>query len=765
MIRFFFCLLMLTSIIVSGQEPQGDLALGQWKSHLPYSTGVSVTQSAETVFFATDQSLFSVDKEEHSIQLYNKVSGLSDIGIRQINYNQSLNVLLIAYSNSNIDLLDADGITNISDIKRKSIPGDKRINNIYFNGDFAWLSCGFGVVQMDLVNEETKSTTFTPFIVNAVRIHNGYLFASTENGIYRIINDGSANIQDFSIWERMSTANGLPSAYYSNALEELDGQLFADVNDSLFVFGGVNWTFHYYKQDFGFKYLLAGNDQLLAGMVHPTAIHRVVRIQKNGSSSQIWENEIALKEPQAIEDEEGNIWVSDISRGFGQYTSNGDVVKFRVEGPYSLSAGDVTIDNDEVWIAATNLESKWNPKSAGDGLYSLIDGDWEVFRPNWTPILNPVRDINVVKIHPVTNSVFAGSYNEGLIEYDRSTNTPTFTIHKLNTTLQAPLQSPNSYRVSGLAFDSENNLWVSNYGAANPISVFSADRQWTSFSPPTSVKDLTKVVIDQNNFKWFGTNAEGVLVFDSGANLQDIDDDRYRVINTNNSEMQSNDVLSLAVDLEGSVWVGTAQGVFVFECFNQAVEASCIGRRPTFREGNFDDYLLKTESVNAIAVDGANRKWFGTTNGVFVLSKDIEKQVFRFTAENSPLFDNNVIDIAINDNTGEVFFTTESGIISYRNNAIVGNNFIKKDEVVAFPNPVRHDFEGEIAIKGLVENSDIKITDISGSLVYQTTSLGGQAVWNGRDYNGRRANTGVYLVYATSKDGSQKVVTKVMIVN
>jgi hypothetical protein len=174
---------------------------------------------------------------------------------------------------------------------------------------------------------------------------------------------------------------------------------------------------------------------------------------------------------------------------------------------------------------------------------------------------------------------------------------------------------------------------------------------------------------------------------------------------------------------------------------------------------------LSSQTINTIMIDGANRKWFGTSAGIFVQSEDGDEDVLRLTTDNSPLYSNNITALAFNGNTGEVFIGTDRGLLSYKSDATIGTDLHDENNILAYPNPVRPDHEGPIAIRGLVENANVKITDIHGMLMYETTANGGQAVWNGRDYNGRKASTGVYLVFSSRRDGTDAIVTKILFVN
>jgi hypothetical protein len=211
--------------------------------------------------------------------------------------------------------------------------------------------------------------------------------------------------------------------------------------------------------------------------------------------------------------------------------------------------------------------------------------------------------------------------------------------------------------------------------------------------------------------------------------------------------------------------VGTDEGVAVFYSPQDILTSErSDAERILVNVDGYVQYLLETESVKAIAVDGANRKWFGTERaGVFLLSADGTEQIHHFTEDNSPLFSNNIACIAINDETGEVFFGTAKGLISFKGTATPGTP--TNTDVYAYPNPVRPGYSGPIAIKGLVQDAVVKITDVTGTLIYETRAEGGQAIWNGYNFDGRRASTGVYLVFISTDDGKEAMVTKILFVN
>jgi hypothetical protein len=224
----------------------------------------------------------------------------------------------------------------------------------------------------------------------------------------------------------------------------------------------------------------------------------------------------------------------------------------------------------------------------------------------------------------------------------------------------------------------------------------------------------------------------------------------------------------MAEDLDGNMWVGTSSGPAVyynpdavFSGDNFYATQVIIPRK----DGTiYGDLLLATETITAIAIDGANRKWFGTQNsGVYLMSADGLKQIYHFNTANSPILSNSITDIAIDPASGEVFIGTDQGVISFRSTATLGGDAFGK--VYVFPNPVRPEYQGNIVVTGLIRDTNVKITDISGNLVFETTSLGGQAIWNGKNMDGKRASTGVYLVFCTNEDGSQTFITKLLFIH
>jgi ligand-binding sensor domain-containing protein len=279
-----------------------------------------------------------------------------------------------------------------------------------------------------------------------------------------------------------------------------------------------------------------------------------------------------------------------------------------------------------------------------------------------------------------------------------------------------------------------------------------------------------ELIIDSYGQKWIRVRAEhSLIVFNDNGTITDKTDDQVKVVTSaqGNGNIPGNKVFSLAEDNDGEIWIGTDEGVAVFYSpenvfsnYNFDAQRILIPRNDG---SGLADILLEFETITAIAVDGANNKWIGTDrSGVFHLSPDGQIEYNHFTVQNSPLFSNNITSIVISQD-GEVFIGTANGIISYKSSASEGGPTYS--DVYAYPNPVESGYNGPIAIKGLVTNADFKITDINGTLIFRGRAEGGQAIWNGTNFNGRRAQSGVYLVFVSNEDGSETLVTKILFIN
>ena len=422
-----------------------------------------------------------------------------------------------------------------------------------------------------------------------------------------------------------------------------------------------------------------------------------------------------------------------------------------------------------MWVAGGSLIDGYHYTFSATGFYSFINEEWNTIDRYSKPALDTVYDLVCVATSPNEKKIYLGSFGWGLVEYNKDDGAITV-YKKNNSTLSNADGDPLSVRVSDIQFDSENNLWINNYGATNGISVKKQNGEWKSFRIQASTSNFGKLLVDKNNQLWMTTHevggttgGGGIVVFNRGSDIDNTTDDKSRslVKGGGYGNLPSNNVYTLAEDKDGQIWVGTDAGVAVFSNPSDIIRG---GDADQIIVSNPNDsiaaYLFASEVISDIKVDGANRKWVASTHGVWLMSADGTKEIYHFNEENSPLLSDRVNSIGINNTTGEVFFSTENGVCSFKSTATGGGE--KNENVLVFPNPVPHNFAGNIAIRGLVDNAYVKITDINGQLIYSTKALGGQAIWNGNNLSGEKTATGVYLVFCTNADGSETTVAKIL---
>src|SRR5260221_5179529 len=421
--------------------------------------------------------------------------------------------------------------------------------------------------------------------------------------------------------------------------------------------------------------------------------------------------------------------------------------------------------NSIFYATAGEVNDAWNYLYNGNGIYIFKEGNWTNINRYRFSQIDSLLDYITIAINPRDETIWAGSFGGGLLHIKPG---PAFEIFKQNN-IGTTVGDPTSYRVIGLAFDHDNNLWVSNFGSAQPLRVRKNDGSWKYFSLPFFINEntLSQIVIDDNNYKWIvAPKGNGLICFDHGASIDNTNDDRWKYYRggAGNGNLPVNEVLCLAKDKSGFIWVGTADGIGVIQCSQNVFTSSgCEAILPIVPQGNFAGYLFKGEEVRNIAVDGADRKWVATKNGVWLISADGEKVIYQFTENNSPLLSNDVKKITIDGKTGEVYFATAKGVCSFRSTATEGNE--TNSGVLVYPNPVPPGYSGSIGIRGLVNNAIVKITELDGRLVYQTRALGGQAVWDGRNYKGQKISSGVYLVLISGDGRTKRAVTKIVFIS
>ena len=774
-----FTLLIASCLASTFVIAQDGVSIGNWRTHLPYRKVIDVEPIGQKIYAATEYELFYYDKEDNSINILNKVNGLSDIGISKIRYNQSQRKLFVAYTNANVDLIDSEGnLTNMSDIKDKSIMGNKSINNVRFDGDLAYAACGFGIVVFDLKKEEVKDTYYIGNHGDAVNVmdiafYNGWIYACTDDGVYRAAKS-DAHLANYTAWTFLTNLIHPHLAY--NTMEVFNGKLLLNYDggfnaDTLFVLDGNQWGY-FDKQSVSQKSeLRAYEDRLLVCNRYDVSVYdrsftRIMQIYSPGGS---------IQPLSAAIDNSGKYWIGDSQRGMIMTDNGWNNTDVLPNGPASKNVFQLQSCGDQVWIATGGYASNWSKRYMRDG-FARFEGMWTIFDYNSLSDLSSYTDFICTATNPNDLSVtYVGTWGSGLLKMKDNALVEVYNAE--NSTLGYWVADSNpKILISGLAFDSKGNLWVANSGATNLLSVMEPNGTWHSYNMGGSLGgiDISTLMVDDHDYKWVIRRNGEVIVFNDNGTLDNIADDQVALLTTaTGSGGLLGPVNCLAVDrsnTEGrscTIWIGTTSGPCLISDSRKIFDGSnydaTIRRVPRNDGTDQDEPLFHDSNVLSMAVDGSNSIWFGLESGVYLVAQDRNStQLHYFNTDNSPLLENEVTTMAI-DNNGEVFFGTSSGVVSYRAQATPPSPEVS--DVVAYPNPVRQDYQGYVGIKGLVANSLVRITTVDGAFVTQLMSEGGQAVWDCTTVDGRKVSPGVYLIFTSTKDGQERFATKILILN
>jgi len=741
-----------------------QIEMGQWRTHLPYQYASLVETTDDRVYCSTSGGLFYYGLEDNLVETVSKIDGLSDNGISAMRWSSELSTMILAYENSNLDIITNGVVTNLPDIMKKQITGDKSIYDIYYIGTTAYLSTGFGIVVVNLEKNEISETYLIgdngqSLKINQLTSDGSYLYAATDQGIRRgLLSDPF--LIDYNAWEIITDIPGYTGAFGSIAFFE--AMLFAswddpsEQQDQVYYSAGTGWNSYPYFTGSQCYEILNQGDFLT--LVDDTAVHLI-------NDDLLVVQELFSSRPRSASlDHQGDLWLADYGRGL-LTNQGGGSWGITPDGPYSTSVFDIESSGGVVQAVIGAITSSWNNLWEVATLETFSEEEW-----TWTHSWED-RDLVTLAIDPADPfHVYTGSWGMGLLEFRGKEFT---SFNETNSSLQTIMPGP-FVRIGGVALDPQGNLWMTNSNVAEPISVLKADGTWKSFRVDNLISSyaaLGDILVSSAGHLWvIVPRGNGLFAMDDNMTIDDTSDDIYEKVSVVNKygEVITNDVYSFAEDLSGNLWLGTNQGVLVmYSPYRLFTDGSVYAQEiliPRNDGSGYADPLLGTQIVTSIEVDGANRKWLGTSDGgAYLVSEDGLDEIAHFNTSNSPLLSNVIMDIEVDGVSGEVFFGTDKGIISYKGDALEGGSAYSN--VVVYPNPVRETYEGPVAIKGLVENTTVKITDMGGNLVFETESLGGQAIWDGKNFNGERVATGVYMIFLSSSDGSLSHVTKILFIH
>ena len=757
--KYSFILCLFFSIPVLAQEQ----AIGAWQSHLSYNLALGVSTNGTDVFAATEIAPYVYHTKDGSFETFSKVNGLHDVQTTHTAYDTTNDCFVFAYANGNLDFYQDDYFFSIPDIKLKTITGSKTINRLYTNNGCLYVATDFGLVLIDIKNREVKNTytliaNSQTLSIKDVCIHQSNIYVCTNAGIYKA-NKNNPFLQSMNNWTLLAATN-------SSACITSNGQdLFWSKKDSLFQINQANSVFKF-KVDKPITYLGSTTSNLvLCTFSDSLGVGSFVKYNSNLQKL----DSIRMGKPvQAVCLLNGSWMVADAYEGLKYLTNSGSNLSLRFDCPTTYTAFSILADNTKLIVAHGGHDDKFGPMNSPAGISFRNDPfKWKNYTA-WTyPFFSDtVRDFLCLAKDPIDATLYAGTYYNGMWSFKSD---GTATAFKQNSFLSASATEPGNYNVTGLAFDSYGNLWINQFGSTKELICKKRNNSIYKFQIPNSSRPIpyaaAGLLIDDYNQKWyFAPRGGGVIVYNDNNTIENANDDAYVQLLSGKGagNLPSNQVNCLAKDQSGAIWIGTDNGIGIVNCPRNVIARTCEAEIRIVQYDLFASYLFSGQNITAIAVDGANRKWVGSNNGVWLISEDATKIIQRFTVANSPLPSNNINTISIDNKTGDVYFGTEFGLVSFKSTATEGTETY--NDVLVYPNPISSaSFSGTIAIKGLLENADVRFTDINGQLVYKTKALGGQATWNGIDYTGHKPAPGVYLIFAADKLGQDVMVSKLII--
>lgn len=751
--------LLFLFILTQGQTP-----VGSWSDHLIYNTANSVAVGNENVYASNGSSIIVYNKEFAELKKMSRINGLTETGISTIAWSEENKTLVIAYTSTNVDLVKNNIIYNIPDINRKYIPGKKEINRIRTNGKYAYLACSFGIVVVDIIKNEIydtwkPGTSSENTDVWDITWGNSKIYAATGKGIFSadLANPGLAYFGNWSQIENLPNPNGKYTSLiysgnklYANLSDPLSG------GDSVYVIDVISTVFSFLSGVYNTSFDPAANGFTISSPAFVRYFNIDGSLNKTISYNDWGKPNIS----QAVADNM-DIWIADINSGLIRGENMSAFSALTLPGPASNNAYSITSTNGKTIICGGAADVSWNNLGRPMQISIHENNNWTILSSG--TIIDPMR----VLIDPDNNNhLFVSTWGGGLLEYENNILVKQYT--ESNSPLQTIIAGRPYVRICGLAMDKDKNLWITQTEVPGSIKILKPDGTWIVNPVTIDVPTIGDIIITKSGYKWIILpRGSGLFILDDNKTPDVFTDDRSKKMLIEDTENQIiSFIYSIAEDLDGNIWVGTDQGPYIYynpeRIFDENLKANKI-KIPRNDGSGQADYLLKNETITSIAVDGANRKWLGTfSSGAYHLSPDGTILLKNYNEQNSPIFSNSIVSLALDNKTGDIWFGTSKGIQSLRGNATTGEE--KFTNVYTFPNPVRENFTGNVTITGLMSNSEIRITDISGNLVYETVSEGGQATWDLKTYNGRHVTTGVYLVFCASSDGSQSHVTKMLVI-
>lgn len=759
-----------------------------WLGHFSYLDIKDISQGETKVYGAAENAIFTYDKQTLEIEKLSTINGLSGETISSIEYVENKGLLLIGFENGLMQVYkesENDFLTVVDIIDKPTIPpNNKRINHFMIYNDFAYISTDFGISLYDINNLEFGDTYYigdggSQIKINQTTIFEDQIYAATNVGISKAL-VSNPNLIDFNQWTRIVSANwvGITSVNDKLFASRSTRRLYSVINDAISELVVYSDLIVDTREEQG--NLLIATEKEAYVYNTETSLNVVATAQTIEDVSMLF-TAVSLSQNNNIYIGTQGIYTTAIGQeGYGILQTNvSDTSVYQEihpESPLLNKFFKIKTQAGEVWgtHGGHSVTYNFNGGLRRSGLSHLKNEEWNNI--SYDSIASAVPNpwyLSYLSINPFnTNQVYVGSYFSGLLDI----NTESISIFNQDNSSLVPFAGA-IHLVLANNFDSNGALWVMNGRVDNSLNKLE-NGQWTGvnmqdiINPRTSNLGFSDIAFTDDGKVFISSLNYGIIGVDTNGDKKFIEDVEFN--------MPSEKTWTVETDLQNTIWIGTDRGLRVI------YNTSEFFSNPTFQVSDIivlDDgtprELLFQQYITDIEVDGSNNKWIGTLDtGVYYLSSDGQETIFHFTKDNSPLPSNDILDIAIDDENGLVYFATEKGLVAF------GSESSKPEETLedayVFPNPVRPNFNinnDKIKIKGLTDNVNIKITDIEGNLVTEAESRtngkfkgfnleidGGTALWNGKNLGNVTVASGVYLIMLTDLDSIETKVLKVMIV-
>lgn len=743
----------------------------RWVGHFSYANVKDIESYGDDLIVAAENAVYRYNLSTKEIQTFTTIQGLSGEFISTIHYYQEKDLIFVGYQNGLINIIKTENgevkIRKVVDIfEKKTIsPDRKTINHFLEEGNKLYISTDYGISVFDLDKLEFGDTYYigdggSQIKVAQTAILDSRIYAVTEQSGIKRAEISDNNLIDYRNWTLVTLGS-------FKAIERIKNELYVASTfnqvSQLFPDGNLNPKQNFSQDIRRFKV----TDNKLA-----ITTKNAVYVYSEGF---INEEQVDYVQNYSLELEAGiafgnKVFLGTVEHGilavpYGSATAT----QILPNGPIRNRPFGLDASSGQLWVVFGETTIDFNPYPLSEyGISQLTDSTWfNISYKELKQALNgkDATDIMKVTINPANpDQAYMSSFQKGLLKIENKESSI------LYDETNSPLTRINlgggdaGIRLYGSDFDREGNFWVVQSKAEKGLIKLTPSGEFKKYDlsryiDPVGELALTKLAISKEGFIFFGAYYNGLLGFDPRENrLNKIGE------NPGNGNLPSANVRALAIDAQNRIWIGTLRGLRILHSPASFFEAGTRESQPIIiMENGVAQELLYQQSITAIKVDGSNNKWIATaSSGVFYVSANGQETLLRFTKDNSPLPTNNVQDIAIDPDTGMVYFATTQGLVAYKGTATAPRGSLAR--LRAFPNPVRPEYQGVVTIDGLTSQANVKITDISGNLVFETTSQGGSVQWDTRAFGRYKVRSGVYLIMVTTEDDRETKVAKVMIV-